>query len=85
MKYLDFQLGDFISHDHPIDKISLKKGIIVESKSDFFIVHWLSYNKEFWLGNESEDFEHLNNRYLLGTMSYKRTDRINFSILSKAS
>ena len=84
MKYLDFQLGDFITHNHPAENFSLKKGIVVESKGDYFVVHWFSYNKEFWLGAAGEEFEKLNTKYLLGMMSYKRSDKVNLSTLSRA-
>jgi hypothetical protein len=84
MKRLNFQLGDFISHKHPSEDFSLKKGIVVEAGQHSIVIHWLSYNKKFWLGDEHEEFAALNQEFLLGTMTYPRNHNPNLCLLSRA-
>ena len=79
------ELGDYVEQKHPVEQGYLKRGIVVQSKGDSFVVQWLSYNKDFFLEFKGEVFEELNRRYLLTKMSYARTnDRADIVILSKA-
>jgi hypothetical protein len=79
------ELGDYVGQRHPVDSLFLKKGIVVESKSNSFVVQWLSYNKDFFLDFKGEVFEELNDRYLLTKMSYSRTNKkVDIVILNKA-
>ena len=79
------ELGDYVEQKHPVEQGYLKRGIVVQSKSDSFVVQWLSYNKDFFLEFKGEVFEELNRRYLLTKMSYARTnDQADIVILSKA-
>jgi len=79
------ELGDYVEQKHPIEASYLKRGIVVQSKNDSFVVQWLSYNKDFFLEFKGDVFEELNRRYLLTKMSYARTnDRTDIVILSKA-
>ena len=79
------ELGDYVGQRHPVDKFFLKKGIVVESKSNSFVVQWLSYSKDFFLDFKGEVFEELNNRYLLTKMSYSRANKkVDIVILNKA-
>ena len=79
------ELGDYVEQKHPIDECYLKRGIVVQSKSDSFVVQWLSYNKNFFMEFKGDVFEELNRRYLLTKMSYARTnDQTGIIILSKA-
>ena len=79
------ELGDYVGQRHPVDSFFLKKGIVVESKSNSFVVQWLSYNKDFFLDFKGEVFEELNDRYLLTKMSYSRTNKkADIVILNKA-
>ena len=79
------QLGDFVAQIHPDKTMILKKGIVVESLEDSYVVKWLSFNKDFWMEFRGEVFAELNRRYLLTTMSYHRKNReADIIILSKA-
>jgi hypothetical protein len=79
------EMGDFVGQVHPTLEMILKKGIVVESKVDSYIIQWLSFNKDFWMQFEGEAFVELNNRYLLTKMSYHRTNKqTDIIILSKA-
>ena len=78
------ELGDYVEQKHPINKYFLKRGIVVESNSDSFVVQWLSCNKDFFLEFKGDMFEDLNKRYLLTKMSYARTNnKIDIVVLSK--
>jgi hypothetical protein len=79
------QLGDYVAQMHPKETFPLKKGIVVESLSNSYTVHWTSYNKKFFMELEGEAFEELNSRYLLTKMSYSRTSyNVDIVALSKA-
>ena len=79
------QLGDFVAQIHPDKTMILKKGIVVESLKDSYVVEWLSFNKVFWMEFKGEVFAELNKRYLLTKMSYHRKNReADIIILSKA-
>lgn len=79
------ELGDYVEQKHPVGGCYLKRGIVVQSKSDSFVVQWLSYNKDFFVEFKGEVFEELNRRYLLTKMSYARTNgQVDIVILSKA-
>lgn len=79
------ELGDYVEQKHPVEQGYLKRGIVVQSKNDSFVVQWLSYNKDFFLEFKGDVFEELNRRYLLTKMSYARTnDQVDIVILSKA-
>jgi hypothetical protein len=79
------QLGDFVGQKHPNEDIFLKKGIVVESLKDSYVVQWLTFNKVFWMDFNGEVFAELNKRYLLTQMSYHRKNRnADITILSKA-
>ena len=79
------QLGDFVAQIHASNGMHLKKGIVVKSYKDSFIVHWLTYNKKFWMESNGEEFAELNRRYLLTQMSYSRYNtEVDILILSKA-
>ena len=79
------KLGDFVCQMHPDKTMMLKKGIVVESLKDSYVVQWLSFNKDFWMDFKGEVFSELNKRYLLTKMSYHRKNReADIIILSKA-
>jgi len=79
------ELGDYVEQKHPVEQGYLKRGIVVQSKNDSFVVQWLSYNKDFFLEFKGDVFEELNRRYLLTKMSYARTNnQAEIVILSKA-
>ena len=79
------QLGDYVAQKHPNEAYFLKKGIVVSSKKDSFVIEWLSYNKDFFMEHQGAAFEELNRRYLLNKMSYNRkNNRADIVILSKA-
>ena len=79
------QLGDYVAQIHPKEAFPLKKGIVVESLSNSYTVHWTSYNKNFFMEFEGDAFEELNSRYLLTKMSYNRTNyNVDIIALSKA-
>ena len=79
------QLGDFVAQMHPDKTMILKKGIVIQSLTDSYIVQWLTYNKKFWMDFEHPVFEELNRSYLLTKMSYHRKNReADIIILSKA-
>ena len=79
------QLGDFVGQKHPNQDIYLKKGIVVESLEKSYVVHWLIYDKIFWMDFQDAAFEELNRRYLLTKMSYHRDQKsADIIILSKA-
>ena len=79
------QLGDFIAQMCPNNVTISKKGIVIESLKDSYIVQWLTYNKKFWMELEHPVFEELNRSYLLTKMSIHRTNsEANITILSKA-
>jgi len=79
------QLGDYVAQKHPNEAYFLKKGIVVSSTKDSFMIQWLSYNKNFFMEFEGAAFEELNRRYLLKRMSYSRkNNRADIVILSKA-
>ena len=79
------KLGDFVGQMHRDKTTILKKGIVVESLKDSYVVHWLSFNKVFWMEFKGEVFAELNKRYLLTKMSYHRKNReADIIILSKA-
>ena len=79
------QLGDFVGQKHPNENIFLKRGIVIDSLENSYVVQWLLYNKDFWMDYEDEVFEELNRRYLLTKMSYNRDQKsADIVILSKA-
>ena len=79
------KLGDFVGQMHPDRTMILKKGIVVESLKDSYVVQWLSFDKVFWMDFKGEAFAELNKRYLLTQMSYHRKNReADITILSKA-
>ena len=79
------ETGDFVGQIHPTLEMILKKGIVVESKDDSYIIQWLTFNKDFWMQFEGEAFAELNRRYLLTRMSYHRKNKeADIIILSKA-
>ena len=81
----EIKLGDFVAQSHPVENFLLKKGIVIQSLKDSFVVQWLTYNKEFYMDSEDEVFEELNRRYLLTIMSYHRENRnADIVILNKA-
>ena len=79
------KLGDFVGQMHPDKTMILKRGIVVESLKDSYVVQWLSFNKVFWMEFKGEVSAELNKRYLLTKMSYHRNNReADIVILSKA-
>ena len=79
------KLGDFVCQLHPDRTMILKRGIVVESLKESYVVHWLSFNKVFWMEFKGEVFAELNKRYLLTRMSYHRNNReVDIVVLSKA-
>ncbi len=79
------KLGDFVGQMHPDRTMILKRGIVVESLKDSYVVQWLSFNKVFWMEFKGEVFAELNKRYLLTKMSYHRNNlEADIVILSKA-
>ena len=78
-------LGDYVGQSHPSQSFMLKKGIVIESKKDSYVVKWTNYDKKFWMEFDGEALAELNRRYLLTTMSYYRSnDEADIVILSKA-
>ena len=45
----NINLGDFVAQKHPNKAITMKKGIVIDSKKDSFVVQWLSYNQSQYL------------------------------------
>ena len=84
MKHLDIRLGDLVAQEHPNENFILKKGIVIKSYEQAYVIKWLSYNKEFFMEHESSVFRELNEDYLLTEMSYNRNYMANIVILSKA-
>ena len=79
------KLGDFVGQMHPDKTMILKRGIVVESLKDSYVVQWLSFNKVFWMEFKGEVFAELNKRYLLTKMSYHRNNReVDIIIINKA-
>jgi hypothetical protein len=80
------EIGDYVALMHPVSNKPLKKGIVIKSKDDDFVVKWTSYDKFYFLDPFHKEIEDLNRRYLLTEMSYNRDkfDR-SIEILSKAS
>jgi len=79
------QLGDFVGQKHPNENIFLKRGIVIDSLENSYVVQWLLYDKNFWMDFEDAAFEELNRRYLLTKMSYHREQKnVDIVILSKA-
>lgn len=83
MKQLDIQLGDFVGQKHPKEDFYLKKGIVIKSFKQAYVIKWLSYNKDFFMEHESSVLRELNEDYLLTEMSYNRGYIANIVILSK--
>jgi len=78
-------LGDYVGQSHPSQTFMLKRGIVIESKKDSYVVKWTSYDKKFWMEFDGEALAELNRRYLLTTMSYNRSNNeADIVILSKA-
>lgn len=84
MKHLDIRLGDLVAQEHPNENFILKKGIVIRSYEQAYVIKWLSYNKEFFMEHESSVFRELNEDYLLTEMSYNRDYMADIVILSKA-
>ena len=84
MKHLDIRLGDLVAQEHPNENFILKKGIVIKSYEQAYVIKWLSYNKEFFMEHESSVFRELNEDYLLTEMSYNRDYMAGIVILSKA-
>ena len=82
------ELGDLVVKHHPAfneNKI-IRQGIVTKSSKDTITVHWLSYNKTFFMEFENQEFSTLNKNYLLKEHTYFRSDwNGNIKILSKAS
>ena len=79
------QLGDFVGQMCPNKTTILKKGIVIQSLTDSYIVQWLTYNKKFWMDFEHPVFEELNRSYLLTKMSiHRKNNEVDIRILSKA-
>lgn len=79
------ELGDYVAQIHPSDGMFLKKGIVVESNKELFMIQWLTYNKQFWMESNGEEFAELNRRYLLTKMSYHRNNSdTDIIVLNKA-
>ena len=84
MKHLDIRLGDLVAQEHPNENFILKKGIVIKSYEQAYVIKWLSYNKEFFMEHESSVFRELNEDYLLTEMPYNRNYMAGIVILSKA-
>lgn len=79
------QLGDFVAQMCPDNSTISKKGIVIKSLKDSYIVQWLTYNKNFWMEFEHPEFEDLNRTYLLKQMSiHRKNSEVNIIILNKA-
>ena len=79
------QLGDFVGQMCPKKTTILKKGIVIQSLTDSYIVQWLTINKSFWMDHADGVFVELNKRYLLTKMSYHRNNReVDIIIINKA-
>ena len=78
-------LGDYVGQAHPSEPFMLKKGIVIDSKKDSYVIKWTSYDKNFWMEFDGEALAELNRRYLLTQMSYSRYNtEVDIVILSKA-
>ena len=84
MKHLDIRLGDLVAQEHPNESLILKKGIVIRSCKQEYVVRWISYNKEWFLDDEHDVFRELNEDYLLTEMPYNRNYMAGIVILSKA-
>jgi|TARA_X000001382_G_C3122049_1_gene163479 hypothetical protein len=79
------EIGDYVAQQHPNQKLFLKKGIVIESLKESYTVHWLTYNREWWMDGIDDGFKGLNERYVLSKMSYHRqNDHADIVILNKA-
>ena len=39
-------LGDYVGQAHPSEPFMLKKGIVIDSKKDSYVIKWTSYDKD---------------------------------------
>ena len=79
------ELGDFIGQMCPNKFNIIKKGIVIESLPDSYVVQWLTYDKTFWMEMQHPVFEELNRSYLLTKMSiHRKNSEVGITILNKA-
>ena len=79
------ELGDFVGQMCPSRANIIKKGIVIQSLADSYVVQWLTYDKTFWMEEQHPVFEELNRGYLLTKMSIHRTNsEVDITILNKA-
>tara|TARA_R110002124_G_scaffold147617_1_gene312914 strand:+ start:3085 stop:3354 length:270 start_codon:yes stop_codon:yes gene_type:complete len=79
------ELGDFIGQMCPNKSNIIKKGIVIESLPDSYVVQWLTYDKTFWMEFQHPVFEELNRSYLLTKMSiHRKNSEVDITILNKA-
>jgi len=77
--------GDFVAQIVPYSGDNIKKGLVLDSNSDYYTVQWLSYNKSFWLKEEHEVFEELAKEFLLTRAIYfHKNSKVDIIVLSEA-
>ena len=80
------EIGDYVAQQHPNQKFFLKKGIVIESLKESYTIHWLTYNRKWWMDDLNDEFKDLNQRYILSKVSYHRqNDHADIIILNKAN
>tara|TARA_R110001583_G_scaffold38769_2_gene124960 strand:+ start:124 stop:384 length:261 start_codon:yes stop_codon:yes gene_type:complete len=68
------KLGDIVSLYFSEAHQNIKLGMVTALKKDNIIVKWIWYDKKFFMGDEHELFNELNQQYLLTETSYQITD-----------
>jgi len=68
------KLGDLVSLYFSENHQNIKLGMVTALKKDNFIVKWIWYDKIFFMGDEHELFNELNQQYLLTDTSYHSDD-----------
>jgi hypothetical protein len=79
------ELGDLVGQMCPSKFNIIKKGIVIQSQPDSYVVQWLTYDKTFWMEKQHPVFEELNRSYLLTKMSiHRKNSEVDITILNKA-
>jgi len=79
------ELGDFVGQMCPSRANIIKKGIVIQSLADSYVVQWLAYDKTFWMEFQHPVFEELNRSYLLTKTSiHRKNSEVEITILNKA-
>ena len=79
------ELGDFVGQMCPSRANIIKKGIVIQSLADSYVVQWLAYDKTFWMEFQHPVFEELNRSYLLTKTSiHRKNSEVEITIFNKA-